>query len=226
MTLSRRRLLAATSIGAATVLGFPAVSSRALAYPETTTVGDAPSAQISWRETYNGAVVDSSDAGGGPVLDVSNAQPGDSGTVAFSVTPDTETSIRTWFSLAVTANDENGRNEPERKAGDETPDRGELADAIKTTVWFDTGSFGVSSFGGCNGTRSPGETVVYDGSLTGAGAALGDGVLLADERECLSGDEGVCVGVAWSLPESAENRIQGDGVSTSLSFTVESCGES
>lgn len=226
MNLPRRRLLAGAGIGAATVLGFPAVSSRAVAYTETTTVGDGPNAQVSWRETYNGAVVDSSDESDGPVLDVANAQPGDSGTVAFNVTANAETSVRTWFSLAVTANDENGRNEPERKAGDETPDRGELADAIETTVWFDTGSFGVSSFGSCDGTRSPGETVVYDGSLTGATAALGDGVLLADDRECLSGDEGVCVGIAWSLPETTGNRIQGDSVSTALSFTVESCEES
>lgn len=226
MNLSRRRLLAGASIGAATVLGFPAVSSRAVAYTETTTVGDDPSIQISWRETYNGAVIDSSGNGDGPVLDIANVQPGDSGTVAFTVTADAETSVRPWFSLDVTANDENGRNEPERKAGDETPDRGELADTIETTVWFDTGSFGVASFGGCDGTRSPGETVVYDGPLTGAAAMLGDGILLADEGECLSGDEGVCVGIAWSLPESTGNRIQGDSVSTSLSFTVESCEES
>jgi hypothetical protein len=223
---SRRRLLAATGIGAATLVGLPAVSSRAVAYTETTTVGDGPRIQVSWRETYNGAVVDSSSESDGPVLDVANAQPGDSGTIAFNVTADGESSVRTWFSLAVTANDENGRNEPERKAGDETPDRGELADGIETTVWFDTGSYGIASFGGCDGEKSPGETVVYDGSLTGASAALGDGVLLADDRECLSGDEGVCVGIAWSLPETAGNRIQGDSVSASLSFTVESCEES
>ena len=226
MNLSRRRLLASAGIGAATVLGFPALSSRAGAYTETTTVGDGPRAQVSWRETYNGAIVDSSSESDGPVLDVANAQPGDSGTVAFTVTANAETSVRTWFSLAVTGNDENGRNEPERKAGDETPDRGELADAIATTVWFDTGSFGVASFGGCDGTREPGETIVYNGSLTGASAALGDGVLLADETECLTSDEGVCMGIAWSLPESTGNRIQGDSVSTSLSFTVESCEES
>ncbi len=223
MGLSRRRLLGSAALaGATSVAGLAALTSDAVAYQSSTTVGSDPSVRVDWRETYNGAVVDRGDDSNGPVLDVGNAQPGDSGTVAFRVTPDTDQNARVWFSLALTANSENGRNEPERSAGDATGDRGELADALDVAVWYDTGSLGVLGLGGCDGDRDAAETTLVNGSLVEADEALADGVPLGGD--CIASDGGVCVGVSWSLPAETGNRIQGDSVATSLSFTVGSCG--
>ncbi|MUV60174.1 hypothetical protein [Halobacterium sp. CBA1126] len=210
--------------GAASIAGLTALASDAVAYQSSTTVGSDPSVRVDWRETYNGAVVDGGDEQDGPVLDVGNAQPGDSGTVAFRVTPNTDQSARAWFSLALTENSENGRNEPERSAGDTTGDRGELADALDVVLWYDTGSLGVSGLGGCDGDRDAAETTLVNGSLVEADAELAEGVRLGGG--CIDPDSAVCVGLSWSLPASTGNRIQGDSVGTSLSFTVESCGES
>lgn len=226
MAFTRRRLLGTVVAGAAaSAAGLAAVSSDAVAYQSSTTVGGDTAVRVDWLETHNGSVVESGDEDvDGPVLGVGNAQPGDSGSLAFRVTPETEGGARAWFSLAVTDNAENGRNEPELAAGDDTPDRGELADALSVAVWYDTGSFGVSGLGGCDGDRDAAETTLVDGSLADADDALADGVRLGGD--CLPADAGVCVGVSWSLPASTGNRIQGDSVGADLSFTVEPCGES
>lgn len=225
MGVTRRQLLRTAAVGGAAAVGVSALSSSTVAYQDFTTVGEEPAVRVDWRETYNGDVVESGDEDDGPVLHVGNAQPGDSGKLAFRVTPETgEDGARTWFSLAVTENAENGRNEPELAAGDDTPDRGELADAVEAAVWYDTGSFGVSGFGGCDGDRDTAEETLVQGSLLDVDDALADGVPLGGD--CLSADEGVCVGVSWSLPASVGNRIQGDSVETDLSFTVEPCGGS
>jgi hypothetical protein len=226
MELSRRRLLgAAAAGGAASATGVALLSSDAVAYQSSTTVGSEPAIRVDWRETYNGSVVDAGDeTAEAPALDIGTAQPGDSGTLAFRVAPGPDSEpVHASVSLSLTANDENGVNEPERAAGDTTTDRGELADALEVAAWYDTGSFGVPGLGGCDGNRDAAETTLVDGSLVDADAALSEGVPLGGD--CLDPDSAVCVGMAWSLPESVGNRIQSDGVETSLSFTVESCGE-
>jgi len=221
---TRRRLLGTAAVTAASAAGVAVFSTDAVAYEASTAVGSGPSIRVDWRETYNGTVVERGDeTASGPVLGVGDAQPGDSGSLAFRVTPElNDGRVRAWFSLSVTENEENGRNEPERAAGDRTPDRGELADAIETVVWYDTGSFGVDGLGGCDGDRDAAESTVVDGTLVDANDALADGVRLGGD--CLGADESVCVGISWSLPASVGNRIQGDGVETALSFTVEPCG--
>ncbi|WP_336036690.1 hypothetical protein [Halobacterium yunchengense] len=226
MDLSRRQLLGAVAgAGSAALVGVTALSSNAVAYEQTATVGSDPTVRVDWRETYNGAVREDGDEDAdGPVLHVGNAQPGDSGSLAFRVRPETGGGARVLFSLAVTENAENGRNEPERAAGDETPDRGELGDALDVAVWYDTGSFGVPGLGACDGDRDTAESTLVDGSLLDADAALADGVRLGGD--CLASDDGVCVGVEWALPATAGNRIQGDSVATDLAFTVEPCDPS
>jgi hypothetical protein len=219
---TRRRLLSATGVGVAFGTALTAFSADTVAYQSSTTMGETVEVRLDWRETYNGSVVDSGDeTAEGPVLNVGNAQPGDSGTLAFRVTPETEDGARVGFSLSVTENAENGKNEPEGKAPDPNPDGGELGDAIQTAVWYDTGPLGVSELGGCDGDRDPAETTLVDGSLLDADAALADGIRLGGD--CLPADEGVCIGIEWSLPASSGNAIQGDSVRTDLSFTVESC---
>ncbi|QKY21034.1 hypothetical protein B4589_011845 [Halolamina sp. CBA1230] len=226
MELNRRRLLGSVALaGAASVAGLTALTSDAVAYQSSTTVGSDPSVRVDWRETYNGTVVDAGDeTTDEPALNVGNAHPGDSGTLAFRVTPENDDqAVSASMSLALTANSENGRNEPERSAGDTTTDRGELADALDVAVWYDTGSLGVSGLGGCDGDLDVAETVLVDGSLVDADTALAEGVPLGGD--CLDPTSAVCVGISWSLPRSVGNRIQGDSVETSLSFTVEPCDE-
>ena len=226
MKFTRRRLLSTAAIGTSVSLaGVGLSSSDAVAYQSSTTMGSGPSVRVNWRETHNGSVLESGDeTAEGPVLNIGNAQPGDSGSLAFQVTPETsDGGANVWFSLSLDANDENGRNEPERAAGDTTADRGELADALEVAAWYDTGSFGVSGLGGCDGNLDAAETVLVDGSLVDADAALAEGVSLGGD--CLEADSGACVGISWSLPASVGNQIQGDSVDVSLSFTVESCGE-
>lgn len=222
MKYTRRRLLSATGVGVAFGTALTAFSADTVAYQSSTTMGEDVEVRVDWRETYNGSVVESGDeSADGPVLNVGNAQPGDSGTLAFRVRPETDDAARVVFSLSVTANAENGRNEPERKVGDETSSRGELGDALDVAVWYDTGAFGVSELGGCDGDRSTAETTLVDGSLLDADAALANGVRLDDD--CLQPDQGVCLGIEWSLPASSGNAIQGDSVETDLSFTAASC---
>lgn len=223
MEFTRRRLLGTAAVTAASAASVVVFSTDTVAYESSTTVGSDPSVRVEWRETYNGAVVERGDEEDGPVLGIGNAQPGDSGTVAFRVVPETDDeAVRALFSLSVTGNAENGRNEPELASGDDTPDRGELADAIETAVWYDTGSFGVDGLGGCDGERNAAESTIVDGTLADADKALADGVQLGGD--CLGADESVCVGISWSLPKSVGNRIQGDSVETKLAFTVEPCG--
>lgn len=226
MKLTRRRLLSSGAVGAsAVVASLATASSDAVAYQSSTTVDSDPAVRIDWRETYNGSVVDAGDGtADGPALHIGNAHPGDSGTLAFRVTPESDDrAASASMSLALTGNAENGRNEPERIAGDTTADRGELGDALEVSVWYDTGAFGVSALGGCDGDRDAAETTLVDGSLVDADAALAEGVPLGGD--CLDPTSAVCVGVSWSLPRSVGNRIQGDSVETSLSFTVEPCDE-
>jgi len=218
--VTRRRLLASVAAtGAASLAGVGALSTDAVAYTDTATVGDGPTVRVDWRTTYNGAVV--GDGGDGPVLAVGNAQPGDSGTLAFRVAGDGTDPVRVALSLSLVANEENDRIEPEREAGDDTA-TGELADALDVAVWYDTGALGVSGLGGCDGERGVGETTLVDGTLRDADAALADGVRLGGD--CLGPDQQVCVGVSWSLPASVGSRIQTDTVETDLAFAVEACG--
>lgn len=225
MKFTRRRLLSSAVVGAAaSTTSLAIVSSDAVAYQSSTTVDSNPAVRVDWRETYNGSVVDDGDeTADGPVLDIGNAQPGDSGTLAFRVSPEDDEAVSASMSLTLDDNAENGRNEPERVAGDTTGDRGELADALEVSAWYDTGSFGVSGLGGCDGDLDAAETTLVDGSLVDADAALAEGVALGGD--CLDPSNAVCVGISWSLPSSTGNRIQGDSVETSLSFTVESCDE-
>lgn len=223
MKFTRRRILSSAALGVTAAAGVGALSGDAIAYQQSTTMGSDPTVRVDWRETYNGAVLESGDESADePVLNVGNAQPGDSGSLAFRVEPEGGEDARVTFALAVTENAENGRNEPERKAGDDTPERGELGDAVETAVWYDTGSFGVSGLGGCDGDRDAAETTLVDGTLLDADEELAQGVVLGGD--CIAADSGVCVGVSWALPSSTGNLIQGDSVGVDLSFTVESCG--
>lgn len=170
----------------------------------------------------------------GPVVDVPGVVPGDRGTLIVGLTTDVEAAAL-WFRPYApeqfpdgTPNfRENDRTEPEITAGDDSPDRGELQDVLRVSVWYDTGALN-SGLGGCNGQRDVGETVIASGTLREVAAELADGVRLQTELfgNCLAPGETRCVGVSWEVPEDAGNRIQTDSVRFDLQFAATACGES
>jgi len=234
--LTRRRLLAgAGAAGLASVTGLSLLTDDALGYTHSATITGASevSLQSDWRATHNGRVVSQSGEGvettdDGATATVSNVLPGDTGTLSFQVTPaseDGETpTVQPYLTLELTETAENGRNEPERKAGDDTPDVGELQDYLQVEVWFDTGIMGVDAFGGDNGTQDLGEGLVdpdAQGSLEEVADALDD-VAIGD---CPMGDEPLAVTMGWEFPEEQEdqNMTQGDSVEFDVVLVPEQC---
>jgi hypothetical protein len=168
----------------------------------------------------------------GPVVDVANALPGDSGTLVVGLTVADDPGA-VWFRPRVpsvlpdgTPNfTENGRTEPEVKAGDESDDRGELQDALELTVWYDTGVLNSGVGGACNGEPDPGEQVLASGTLTEVVDRLAGGVRLQTGLfgSCLESDRPRCLGVRWAIPGGAGNEIQSDAVGLDLQFVATAC---
>jgi len=185
-TISRRAVL-----GGVAGLGFAFGAGRlftgsAVAYTQQAAAGGSGGLLVYWRETVNGGVTESSlpstgdgSQPTGPVVDLTNAQPGDRGALAVGLAlgEDVESSARVWMALVPrgpTPYAENGINEPERKAGDVTPDVGELQEYVHVDVWYDDGFFGL---GGCDGEyNSLAETAVASGTFAEVADALADGV--------------------------------------------------
>jgi len=224
-SLTRRRLLAgAGATGLASVTGLSLLTDDALAYTHSATITGASevSLQSDWRATHNDRVVSESGDGvettdDGVTATVSNVLPGDTGALSFQVTPDSpdgETpSVQPQLTLELTETAENGRTEPERKAGDDTPDVGELQEHLQVEVWYDTGIMGVDAFGGDNGTQDLGEGLVHpdaEGSLAAVADAL-DEVAIGG---CLDGDDSLAVTMGWEFPadQADQNVTQGDSV--------------
>ena len=210
--------------------------------------------QVAWYETYNGRYQESTaDSNGtadpgtatlddtttftsrpgadarttyGPVVSFSNVVPGDEGTLLVGLyAPPAERDVEAWFRPALLADDENGINEPESKAGDATSSAGELADSIEMNVWYDVG---------CDedpNTWILSEATIAAGTLAELDAAYGaDGVRLDfarndPESACLPSSSRRCVGVRWRLPDDVGNAVQSDSVSFGLDFWATACGE-
>ncbi|TKX83330.1 hypothetical protein EXE43_24820, partial [Halorubrum sp. SS5] len=132
-----------------------------------------------------------------------------------------------WMCGDLTANAENGMNEPESE-DDETPG-GDLADAMEVTVSYCTDDG--------EGGNVVGDTIV-SGSLAEVMLALQAGVPLSGDGDAdasLAGRpafEGVtepftdgepnvaeqCVCFTWEVPTSVENEIQTDSVTFDFEF--------
>jgi hypothetical protein len=192
--------------------------------------------KVAWYATYNGAVQttqgdgDETDPGivvdgdseplyvqdaSGPLLTLENVLPGDRGTVLLGVEAESE-SMAATFTPSLSAIAENGRNEPEATAGDESSD-GELQDALSTVVWRDVR---------CDGALDPAEgtfDVVRRGTLADVTSGLADGVSLG----CIDPGETRCVGLRWRFDGGSladVNQAQTDGVTFALDLVAESCG--
>lgn len=167
----------------------------------------------------------------GPVIDIPNAMPGDTGSLIVGLTVE-EVAGAVWFRAVAperfpdgTLNyRENGQTEPEVAAGDSSADRGELQEEVIVTVWYDVG---VAGFGACNGERDPLEAVVATGTLEEVAAELEAGVRLDTELfgQCLEAGQTRCLGFSWEVPTTAGNRIQTDSVTFDLEFVATDCEE-
>lgn len=147
-----------------------------------------------------------------PPVSVENVEPGDGGTVDLSLTL-SGSPARLWVRGDVTAVDEGGMTEAERSAGD-TGEPGELQDHVQVQVWYDADG---------DGTADADESVVYEGTLAGLGAAGDDDGWIPLTTTCSAPGTHVAT-LRWTLPSDAPNTVQTDGVSFSLGVAADTSG--
>lgn len=94
-----------------------------------------------------------------------------------------------WMRLYVVTNDENGLQPAERKAGDTTEERGELASHLMSDVWIDPG---------CEGNASK----RYSGTMLEIDAALAPGIRIGTPETTE-----FCLGMAWRLPQYSDREL-------------------
>lgn len=244
---TRRNILKAAGggIGAFGLLGFThtALAAGEVEYNQETLVqGSEVDIRVAWKEVYNGAVLESQDTAinrttDGPVVTIGDLMPGDSGRVAFGIVVNEETSDidQATISLRISPGPngfaENGRNEPEMKAGDSTPNIGELQDAVDVTVWYDAGVLNTLPYGACDGDVTPTEGILASGTLAEitASESLGSWTNLATNpltgSECLQDGQFLCLGVEWSVDSSVGNIVQGDSAKFDIEFGADPCSQ-
>jgi hypothetical protein len=229
-------------------------------YTYAQTADGNPNLQIAWYETYkengsfelqerssddldatNESFEDAATAGEfvddesadyvdtGPVVSFSDVMPGDEGKVIVGLLT-TDQPADVWFlpEAPVDSYLENDHIEPEIAANDTTPGEGELQTALEIDVWYDDGVLG---FGGCNGVRDPGESLVGDdrGTVSGTLADVYERFALDSDTtgirlfQCLETGENRCVTVHWRLPEDTGNHVQTDSVEFNLRFAATPC---
>jgi hypothetical protein len=239
--ISRRTLLAAGS----GVLGFAGVGTlaqaRTVAFTQSRqiqmqTAGSGARLEVDWKEWYNGDVVGerTTPENAPGQVQIPDIKPGDSGTLALGLStaadegepPPAEIRMR----VRAANPRENGRTEPERKAGDTTPNVGELQEFIDVDLWYDTGVRvgSVPLYGTCDAADNTGDTPLAAGSL---GEVAGEYTLdagasnPAETGPCLGPDESICVTLDWRMDtdEGNINVIQGDSVEFAIEFAPQEC---
>jgi len=159
-------------------------------------------------------------------IQVSDLKPGDSGEgeFCFSIV---DNPAYMWMCGELTENAENGQSEPEMDV-DDTPDEGELADAMQVTVSYCTDVEGETVIG---------EEIISD-SLANVMLALQAGIPLSGDGDAgasladrpafegvtepfVDGEPNIaeqCVCFEWVVPTSVENEIQTDSVAFDFEF--------
>lgn len=236
-TITRRRILAA--VGSLGFLGATARVGRAAFFGpvefdhrmQITQSESMPDVLLNWRETYNGTVLEESGfttvptAGPeAPIVDVSDALPGDEGSLTLQVTlgegetEDAPTAALIRLTVDLYENSDEGINEPEREAGDVPGSAGDLGEAVELEIRRDDG---------CNATDwpvLPDDPVLASGSVVDVAEAspLADGVTLRSGT-CFEVGESTCLTMTWTLPEEVGNLVQGDSLGFRLRFTPLPC---
>lgn len=213
--LTRRRLLA--GISSAGILGAVAGRQTMAVFSDTETLaengvsGSELDLRLAWRETHNGELLESIGACGGDdadayvdneeaVLTFDEAEPGDRGSIAACVSP-LGSDVSLWVRLTLVDAAENGITAVEERAGDETPERGELQDNLLVTVREQT------DCSRPDGSTAPLASGVVSDVVSGP---LGSGRKL--ESRCLS--------LVWELPDDVPPTVLSDSIAFALEFTA------
>jgi predicted ribosomally synthesized peptide with SipW-like signal peptide len=178
----------------------------------------------------------------GPILDIEDVKPGDSGSISFSLHLfDNPGYI--WLDGSLVEARENGVTEPERTDAEETgapsetatslDNDVELLDEIRVTVWYDTDGDAeidadepVLLGGNEDPTANPTLRQVLDLLSTGYGVPLdGSGAVNvgAAGRACFENSTTHYVGFRWELPVDHANEVQSDGIAFDVGFYTEQC---
>ncbi|MFC7046678.1 hypothetical protein ACFQH6_15835 [Halobacteriaceae archaeon GCM10025711] len=234
-SISRRQLLAGLGTTGFVAGGMRVLTGSAVAYTNRTLAAGEGDLLVSWRETYNGDVVEASlpgdgDGGwpGGPVLSLPDVKPGDEGTLAVGLEATEDASdVRVWLGVCLRETAENGILEPEAAAGDTTPGVGELQDAVHATLWYDRGIFGL---GDTNGSLDFGEERIASGTLADVATALSGWTPVDPDpatggHDCFTADSRVGLGLEWSIDETVGNVVQSDSVRFDVVCYAASCGD-
>lgn len=149
----------------------------------------------------NGEYVDSREA----AFAAAELEPGDQGTVVVSIRSDGSPAVA-WVRLVPVAYDENERLQVERDNGDDSPDEGELQDALQVTLWRASD----------NDTTVDGTPIVEGRFSTVAGGALGDGLRLDGDPA-----DSIDIGLQWALPDDPKATVATDSVEFVLEFALQ-----
>lgn len=137
----------------------------------------------------------------GPLVAVSNALPGDSGTIAIGlIAEEMDARVRLFPTIA-----------------------GALSEVVDFTFWYDTGPFGIGS---CAGTDAIPSDPDLELTLAEFASRYGtDGLEIRHgTRDCLVEGERRCLGMAWRIDESVSNEWQGRGLEFDFVVTARQCG--
>jgi predicted ribosomally synthesized peptide with SipW-like signal peptide len=174
----------------------------------------------------------------GPVIDLDDVKPGDSGWATFSLHLFDNPGYL-WMNGSLVEARENETTEPEREDGDEVgsptevstslDNDVELLDEIHVTVWYDDDGDGVLDGdeqvllgGNVDPLANPTLRQVLTTLSTGNGIPL-DGDTTAEGRDCFPNSTTYYVGFHWELPVDHANQIQSDTVTFDLGFYAEQC---
>lgn len=248
---NRRYLLSAlgaTGLASATgIVGFAAWTRDSIRYTYASTHNEGDvTLEAEWRETLTRneetTVLEDTRVqpkSNGAIISLSNVLPDDRGTISFrlevaddsndSDTNDTslQAPIEPQLSLNIISTPENGRNDPERKAGDTSPD-GELQEFLATKLWYDEGLMEYPELGGDNAVQDPMESLIVSGDPDSKGtleevASVVDDVGLG----CLDTGDTRTVSFSWEFDPDASPRdinvTQTDGVEFEFEITAVSC---
>jgi hypothetical protein len=149
----------------------------------------------------DGVYVDSQEV----AFTAAEVEPGDQGTVVVSIRSDGSPAVA-WMRLTPIAYDENDRLQVERDNGDETPNEGELQDALQLTLWRAS-----------NNDTTVDSEPIFEGRFSKvAGGALGDGLPLNGDPA-----DSIDIGLQWALPDDPKATVATDSVEFILEFALQ-----
>lgn len=215
LELSRRKILAGVgTIGVASAgagLGTSAFLSDTEEFTGNQITAGELDLWVAASTTYNGgpATNDATDVGltdgsdlPAAFYDLGDVKPGDSGTatICFDVV---DNPAWVWAQGIVTANDENGQNEPEMDVDSTTGEgNGELAGALDSTLFVDDDG---------DGEHDSGEDVVFGDLFAGHFSPWQlIGEFDASAQPETDEDLDHCITLDWELPSSVGNEVQSD----------------